>query len=75
MWFGMVQTGADTTHFQFSCECKMQITLSCDFFMTAVDSLHCFQGRNPMTPITQANHLSDLLHIWSIIQKAQELYA
>lgn len=62
------------SHFQFSCECKMQMTPSCDSFMTAVDSRHCSQGRNPMTPITQPNLLSDLLHIGSIIQKAQQSY-
>lgn len=33
----MVQTGAGASHFQFSCECKMQMTPSCDSFMTAVD--------------------------------------
>lgn len=70
----MVQTGAGASHFQFSCECKMQMTPSCDSFMTAVDSRRCSQGRNPMTPITQPNLLSDLLHIGSIIQKAQQSY-
>lgn len=68
----MVQTGAGMSRFQFSCECKMQMTPSCDSFMTAVDSLHCSQGRDPVTPIRQPNLLSDLLHIGSIIQKAHQ---
>lgn len=66
----MVQTGAGKRCFYFSCECKMQMTPSCDSFMTAVDSLHCSQGRDPVTPIKQPTLLSDLLHIGSIIQRA-----
>lgn len=62
------------SRFHFSCECKMQMTPSCDSFMTAVDSLHCSWGRNLVTPIRRPNLLSDSLNIGSIIQRAHQSY-
>lgn len=60
--------------FHLSCECKMQMTPSGDFFMTAVDSQRCSQYRNPVTPIRRPDLLSDSLHIGSIIQRAHQSY-
>lgn len=68
----MVQAGACMSRFHFGFECKMQMTPSCDPFMTAVDSRRCSLRRDPVTPIRRSNLLSDLIHIGSIIQRAHQ---